>query len=198
MLVDGQLDAWARDTLPSRQNLKGRATVRLEIQGSGRTSNGLAGSGEIHLREANLYELPVMVSMLKLLTIRPPDQTPSAPATSNFRIQGEHVYFDPINFHGDAISLLGGKGEMTSQSDVHLAFAAVVGRGDLPVPVIRNFFTGLSEQFLLIHVDGPLQDPKVWQEAFPGIKQALEKLDADLRGQGMPPPEADGGQWNRR
>ncbi len=206
MLVDGQLDAWAQDALPGRQNLKGRATVRLEVQGAGRTSNGLAGSGEIHLREANLYELPVMVSMLKLLSIRPPDQNAFSTSDINFRIQGEHVYFDPINFHGDAISLLGGKGEMTPQSDVHLAFAAVVGRGDLPVPMIRNFFTGLSQQFLLIHVDGPLQDPKVWQEAFPGIKQALDKLDADLRGQGIMPsppeaqqqPQADGGQWNRR
>ena len=100
-----------------------------------------------------------------------------------------------------------GKGEMTPQSDVHLAFTAIVGRGDLPVPMIHNLFTGASQQFLLIHVDGPLHDPTVRQEAFPGIKQALQKLDADLRGQGMPPPslpeaqqqpQADGGGWNRR
>ena len=75
------------------------------------------------------------------------------------------------------------------------------------MPVVSNFFTGLSQQFLLIHVDGPLQDPTVRQEAFPGITQALQKLDADLRGQGMspsspagvpPPPQANGGAWDRR
>ena len=62
-----------------------------------------------------MYELPVMISLLKILSIRPPDQNAFSDATIDYRIEGEHIYFDRIDFHGDAISLRG-KGEMDFQS----------------------------------------------------------------------------------
>ena len=79
----------------------------------------------------------VMVAMLKMLSIRAPDPNAFSKSDIDFHIQGEHVYFDSIDFTGDAISLLG-KGEMNMQSEIHLAFTAIVGRGDVPVPLVRD------------------------------------------------------------
>ena len=52
-----------------------------------------------------------------------PDSNAFSRSDIDFRVQGEHVYFDRLNFNGDAISLLG-KGEMDMQSEIHLAFTA--------------------------------------------------------------------------
>ena len=174
-LVDGQLARWAQENLAGRQNLKGRIMASVELQGAGHTRNTLSGRGTMQLRDANVYELPLMISMLKLLSIRAPDANAFSSSDIDFHVQGEHVYFDHLNFTGDAISLLG-KGEMNMQSEIHLAFTAIVGRGDLPVPIVRELFTGASQQFLVIYVDGPLQNPDMQKEAFPGAERGIAAL----------------------
>ena len=79
--------------------------------------------------------------MLKILSIKAPDPNAFSQSDIDFHIEGEHVYFDKLDFKGDAISLLG-KGEMNFQGDTHMVLAATVGRADAGLPVLRNFFTG--------------------------------------------------------
>jgi hypothetical protein len=94
----------------------------------------------------------------------------------DFRIEGEHIYFDKLDFHGDAFSLRG-NGEMNSQNQkVQATFTATVGRGDLGMPVLQNLFTGASQQLLQVHVGGTLQNPDVRKEAFPGVNQAIQQF----------------------
>ena len=89
-----------------------------------------------------------MISLLKILSIRPPDQNAFSDAAIDYRIEGEHIYFDRINFHGDAISLRG-KGEMNFQSQIGLTFYALVGRGELDLPCQ----TGLQRRQPADHAD---------------------------------------------
>ena len=185
-LTDAQLGLWARENLSGRRNLQGRIMAALDLQGAGRTRNTLKGHGAIALRDANVYELPLMISMLKLLSMSAPDANAFSRSDIDFRVQGEHVYFDRLNFNGDAISLLG-KGEMNMQSEVHLAFTAIVGRNDVHVPLVSELLTGASQQFLVIYVDGPLQNPNMKKEAFPGLKEAVQHLQADLKSGGSFP-----------
>ena len=152
----------------------------LDLNGNGFSRNAMVGRGNIQLREANIYELPLMISMLKILSIRVPDPNAFSTSDIDFRIQGEHIYLDQINFKGDAISLFG-KGEMNFQQAVRLTFHATVGRGELDVPVIKELFRGASQQIMLIHVDGTLQNPKTRREAFPGVNQALQQLTDELQ-----------------
>ena len=53
--------------------------------------------GTVRLSNADVYELPVMISLLKILSIRPPDQNAFSDATIDYRIEGEHIYFDRID-----------------------------------------------------------------------------------------------------
>jgi hypothetical protein len=165
----------AQEVMTGQQNLRGKVTANLDLRGSGRTANGMGGRGTIQLRDADVYELPLMISLLKLLSIRAPDKRAFSHSDIAFRIEGEHVYFDQIDFNGDAISLLG-KGELDFQQNLRLTFHAVVGRGDFHVPVIRDIFAGASKQILLIHVGGTLQDPQMRRETFPGVNQALQQM----------------------
>ncbi len=113
------------------------------------------GTGAIRLFEADIYEIPVMLALLKLLSIRQPDTTAFTNSEIDFRVQGEHVYLDRINFYGDAISLKG-SGEMDLDRRIDLKFYSLVGRGELDMPIVRAVVRQASKQLLLIHVTGTL------------------------------------------
>ncbi len=194
-LAQADLTRCAQEVMMGRQNLRGKIMATVDLRGSGRSINTLGGHGRIQLREADIYELPLMISLLKILSIRPPDTTAFSKSDIDFRIEGNHIYFDRIDFNGDAISLLG-KGEMNFQSDINLNFHTVVGRHEWRIPVLSELVGGASQQIMLIHVGGSLKHPKTSKEAFPGVSKALQQLQADLQRPVDPPalfPQAR--QW---
>jgi hypothetical protein len=179
-LTGASLARCAQEVTTGRQKLRGKVSATIGLRGSGCTRNALTGGGVLQFSEADLYELPVMLSLLKILSIRPPDQNAFSDGAIKYRIAGEHVYFDTIDFRGDAISLRG-NGEMNSQSQIGLTFYAMVGHGDLEVPVVTQILHGASQQLMLIRVGGTLQNPEPRQEALPELNQALQRLRNELQ-----------------
>ncbi len=177
-LTNADLAICSREVLAGQQQLRGFLIGELELRGNMRSTNSLSGRGHLQLGDGDVYELPLMIALLKLLAVRKPDRNTFSNANMDFRIEGEHIYFDRVNFHGDALSLLG-KGEMDFQQNIRLTFHAAVGRGQLNLPVLRELFAGASQQIMLIHVTGTLQNPEMKKEAFPGVNQAIQQLQGD-------------------
>ena len=180
-LIGADLTRCVQEFQTGKQNIRGAVHGAVDLRGSGRSVNALAGRGTLQLRDADIYELPFMISLLKILSIRAPDKTAFSRSDIGFRIEGEHLYFDQLDFNGDAISLLG-KGEMDFQQNVALAFNAIVGRGESSMPVVKEIFSGAAKQIMLIRVTGNLHDPKMSREPFPGVNQALQQLQSERRG----------------
>ncbi len=180
-MVGADLSKCAKETMAGRHRLKGKVSAMVHLRGAGKSLNTLQGHGKIKLREADVYELPVMIALLKILSIREPDTNAFSESDIIFRIGGNRVEFDPINFTGDAISLRG-HGEMDFQSNINLTFSTVVGRDKWYVPILSPVLGGVSEQALAINVTGTLQNPQTTQEFLPLAKEALQQLQADLRG----------------
>ena len=182
-LINADLAVCAREVLAGQQQLRGFVVGEVELRGNLRSTNSLSGRGHLRLGDGDVYELPLMIALLKLLAVRKPDKTTFSNANMDFRIEGEHIYFDRINFHGDMLSLLG-KGEMDFQQNIRLSFHAAVGRGQLNLPLLKDLFADASRQIMLIHVTGTLQNPEMRKEAFPGVNQAIQQLQGD----GAKPP----------
>lgn len=179
-LVDGDLALCARDLGPSERNLqhvRGRLMASVDLRGQGRSLNMLGGSGEIKLRDADIYELPVMIAVLRSLAVGQPDPKAFSESDIKFHIEGPYVYLDQIAFRGDAISLTG-EGEMDFHRNIRLTFRAMLGRSDR-IPILRELMGGVSEQIMLIHVNGTLENPVTSQEALPGLNQALQQISSD-------------------
>ncbi len=179
-LTDGDLGQFAKENVSGRQRLKGKMAASVELQGSGRNIHTLRGSGGIRLHDADIYELPMMVALLKILNMREPDSTAFTRSDIDFRIQGEHVLLDRINFSGDAISLLG-MGQLNFDRQVNLTFHSIVGRTEHQVPILRSVLGEASQQIMQIHVEGTLDNPVTRSEAFPRVNQALQRLQADFQ-----------------
>ena len=174
-LTGADLARCAREMGVGHRNLRGKIIATANLSGSGRTRSTLSGHGTVRLSDSDVYELPVMIALLNILGIRTPDPNGFSDAEIDYNIKGEHIYFDRIDFHGDTISLRG-KGEMDFQSAIRLTFYAMVGRGELDIPVIKQVFSGASQQIMLIHVDGTLHNPQTRKETLPVVNQVLQEL----------------------
>jgi hypothetical protein len=116
-----------------------------------------------------------MLALLKLLSIRQPDTTAFTSSDIDFGLVGEDVYLDRINFNGDAISLKG-HGEMKLDRRIKLKFYALVGRNEFNLAALRSLLRQASQQILLIHVGGTLDQPQVTSEALPMLKETLDQI----------------------
>ncbi|HLA85992.1 MAG TPA: hypothetical protein VJL29_14465, partial [Thermoguttaceae bacterium] len=179
-LLGADLAQYATETMTGRQELKGRMGMTLNLMGRRPTIAGLQGGGRMWLRDGDVYKLPVMIAMLKLLSMQEPDVTAFSDADILFQIAGDHVYLSQIQFNGDAVSLVG-QGELDFQSNIDLAFSARLGRNKWQVPILTPLMGEASRQTMVIKVRGPLYDPEASRDVLPGVKEALRELEANLR-----------------
>lgn len=174
-LTDANLARLAFEAIPQRNKLSGKAQGYIKLAGSRKGKHTWNGGGVVRLREADIYELPVMVALLKLLSVREPGKTAFDTADLDFRIQGEHIYLDRMDFRGDAITLKG-SGEMDWQRQLNLQFYTMVGRDEVNLPVLRPLLGEASRNLMLITVTGSVDQPNLKREAFPGLNETLQQI----------------------
>lgn len=171
--LDGRLQAYVK--------LENFVTPRSgQIVGTGPGIHGIRGDGWVHLENADIYELPFMVALLKVLSIRPPDATAFTKSNITYRIEGDHIYLKKVDFVGDAISL-DGEGEIGFDGKIKLTFRAIVGRSDLQPKMFTSLLGAASGQFVLIHIDGTLADPQMRREILPGVNKALQEVQSGVQ-----------------
>jgi hypothetical protein len=185
-LGDADLERLALDSLggltesATPQRYRGRVFCAIEVSGSRAGMHSLVGRGQLRLREADIYELPVIVALFKVLRVKAPDRKAFSSSLVDFRIEGPHAYLDNIELSGDAISLVG-NGEVDFDSQVRMTFRSIMGDSETQLPVMKRVLGGASGQFMLIHVDGTLTNPAITTEAFPTLSAALQQLQSQRR-----------------
>jgi hypothetical protein len=204
MVYDGQLGADASVTLGGRPNyqvvadlttanvtrmaterfggqtdVSGTLSATLNLQGSGQSEHTLRGDGEIQIRDANIYELPLLVSLLNVLRSRTPSTTAFNQCDMKFRLQGRHILLDQIDFLGDAVSLYG-KGTADFDQKLKLVFYGTLGRNDYRVPLLQWVVARTNERIMQLYVDGTLAEPNVQTQAFPGISLLMQQIQMNL------------------
>ncbi|MEX2091584.1 MAG: AsmA-like C-terminal region-containing protein [Pirellulales bacterium] len=190
------LGRFVRERLGGPNDVKGTVSGKMSLAGAGRSTYALSGNGDLHVVDANIYQLPPLVAMLKVLRNRTPDSTAFDRCDAQFDLRGEHIHFQQLNLLGDAVSLYG-RGETNFDRRLNLVFYTLVGPADLPIPLWKTVAGHLSEQGLQIQVDGTWDNPQIHREAFPMVNQMLEQIRTEA-GQGaaaIAPPAAAGIPW---
>jgi len=176
-LADADLARLAADATGGGQNYRGRLQALLRLRGSRAGTHSLVGDGQVRLSDADIYELPVMVALLKILRVKAPDRTAFSSSVVDFRVEGPHAYLDNIELSGDAISLVG-NGEIDFDSKINLVLRPIMGEAQTQLPAMKRLLGGASGQFVLVHVDGTLADPLTSTEAFPTLAAAAQRLQS--------------------
>jgi hypothetical protein len=178
VLLDGvSLARFANERLGGPQDLSGTASGKLSLSGMGKSAQTLSGNGELHVADANIYQLPVLVRLLKVLRNR----TPTPPAFNRcdmqFSVQGEYIRFQQLNLLGDAMSLYG-EGETNLDRELDLVFYTLIGPADLPIPLWKTIAGQVSQQGLQLNVVGRWDNPQVESEPLPAVNEVLQQIQA--------------------
>ncbi len=176
-LTEVDVSRLATEWFQRPEALQGSLGGRLEFQGVGTSIYGLEGKGNLAINEANLYELPVLVRLLKVLRNKTPDQTAFDRLEANFTMRGEQILFQDLDLLGDAVSLYG-QGDATLDRNLNLTFHSLVGRTDNAIPGFRNLLGQASEQLLQMRVVGTVDQPEIRREMLPGVGNMLGQLQS--------------------
>jgi hypothetical protein len=190
-VTSADLSPLSRDWQLGRGNLSGQAFLELFLTGNQLGRHTLRGNGTAQLRNANLYELPLILAVLSRLGSGRTNNTAFSNSDIAFHLSDGYVYFDRFDLAGDAITLKG-IGEMSLERQLSLDFYSIMGREQFWNPLVRPFLGEASRQFLLIHVDGTLSNPRTTQEVLPGLNETLQQLFPELTNLSAGPPQADG------
>ena len=178
-LVDADMQRLTTESLSTDRDLKGRIVADLRLQGNTRGAHTFRGGGTVRVRDGDVGQLPLVLSLFKILTVKPPNSKAFSRSDIKYRIDGNHILFDEINFYGDAISLLG-KGEMDLDKNIRMIFHPIMGNGQQNIPLVRPVLGLAGKQLVWIYVYGTFDDPKTARQALPGVRRAVEGLQAEL------------------
>ncbi|MDR0391190.1 MAG: DUF3971 domain-containing protein [Planctomycetaceae bacterium] len=176
-LFDTDVGKMARELLPGTQKISGMMNCSTQFWGTGRKMETMSGRGRIELRNANIYEAPVMLRVLRELSIKPSDPKAGAFDKSDidYTIKGNRLFFNPISFEGSLFSLTG-NGEMRIDSrEVNLTMKTRLGNRRTHVPVISDVFSWAGDQIIQLNVQGKISDPTVHRILLPApdIRNAI-------------------------
>ncbi|MCS7272053.1 MAG: hypothetical protein NZ703_13310, partial [Gemmataceae bacterium] len=194
-----QLEAIAAHYQLSKDaDLKGLAQAQLHLYNRPEGTTGrtlLEGAGKIDVPAGRLYNLPILLDLLKVLKLQAPDKTAFEEAHATFRIRGDRILVEQIDLIGKAVCL-GGAGEMDYrgdyvQFDFYTIGSQILARlvhtpvGDLTAFLSKNLF-----RIRLTREGGRL----VYKpEAVPLITEPVRRVADRLRARAAPWLERSGG-----
>ncbi|HEX4415908.1 MAG TPA: AsmA-like C-terminal region-containing protein [Lacipirellulaceae bacterium] len=178
-LGGANLGRFARERLGGPTEMNGTLSGTLAVSGTGTSMQTLRGGGELHVVDGNIYQLPLLVGMLKVLSNRTPDSTAFNRCDMQFAIQGEHIHFQHLNLLGDAVSLYG-NGETDINRKLDLVFYTLIGPADWPIPFVKTIVGHVSQQVLQLKVVGTLDDPKIEKKAVPAASDMIAQIQSEI------------------
>lgn len=143
-----------------------KCNVELAVSGIPWEPQTYSGNGAIHLRDAKLYELPIMIRVLRALSVAPTDKAAFHTADVKFEIDGDQIPLE-LECNGDLLSLKG-NGRTNFRKDLELEVYSYVG-GRVPVssvfaPIVRE---ASYASFMSFHVSGSVDNPIVGRPTLP-------------------------------
>ncbi len=165
----------AADFASEVEDVQGHGFVAMRMGGNFADLHSYKGDGTVQLRDAKLYKLPKILTLLKTLNVGRTDRTAFDSSNVNFSINGSDIDFDRIELVGDAISLIG-NGRANLDQDIALNFYSIVGRNRIRIPVLNELYHAGSQRILWITVDGTISDPKMSRQVLPQLNDSIRQL----------------------
>ena len=174
-VADGDIKEAAADFASGVEDVQGRGFIAMRMGGDYANLQSYKGDGTVQLREAKIYELPKVLTLLKMLNVGRTDRSAFDSSNVNFSINGSEIDFDRIELVGDAISLIG-NGRVNLEQDIALNFYSIVGRNRFHIPVLSELYHAGSQRIMWISVDGTVEDPKLSRQILPQLNDSIRQL----------------------
>ena len=138
----------------------GRLAATLGLWKEGADAKTVEGAGSAQVTGGQLYELPLVVRILNLLRLAPPDRTAFQNAHIQYFIRGRRLVLSDIRLEGRALGLYGA-GTMDPDGQLHLTFLLGKKSDNPVVPALAELVEGAGKQLAVVLVTGTLAQPQV-------------------------------------
>ena len=183
-ITDGNLNEVVTEFAPHLEQVDGRCFGEMRMSGEYSGVHTYRGEGKLRLRDADIYELPVILSLVKILRVKEVNRTAFDSSDVDFTINSGSIDLNRIELIGDAFSLIG-NGKVDFNHQIDLNFYSIMGRGRWYIPVVSELYRAGSQQVLWINVDGTCENPTTHRNVLPQLNDTIQVLL-------QPPPNANG------
>lgn len=158
----------------ANSDLTGTFTGKTQLEGTLGTTELLKGGGAARVTGANLYQLPLIVTVLNQLRIKPTEAVAFTDGEVDFTLFGDSVTFSEMQLWGDLVALHGG-GTLDRRRELDLTFNTRVS----PQNTFTQIFRPLkSQKYTLwtIDVKGPIESPIIERRSLEAVGETFERL----------------------
>lgn len=155
---DARLERYAELYLPNQNDLRGIMTGEAELSGRGNSARNLTGRGQLLIRPAALYTLPVMLAVLKQLNGGSPNNTAFDEAQAFFDISNSRFNFKQVDLKGAALNLKG-FGWVHFDRRLNFDFYSSVPRARAPLAILQQVVGQATMGWMGVEVRGNLDFP---------------------------------------
>lgn len=175
MVETGQTDA----------GVKGKAKGQVRLEGVVGAAHLLKGAGSASLSKANLYQLPLLISVFNMLRVKPSEAVAFTDGTARFSVYGNTATFNELKLWGDLIAL-DGSGTINRSQEVDLSFNTRVSPQNA-WSIITSPFGESRYTLWTLYVRGSLPNPQIERRAMDAVGGTLERLLPGISGADEPP-----------
>lgn len=151
--------------------MAGRLSASLSLEGSWRDATRLRGRGELMVRDAELYGLPLAVGILKVSHLALPVNDPFQQALVSYYVRDGRFVFERIDLASPTMRLAG-SGMMQYPSGVlDLSLTSSNPKG-LKLGPFTELVDGFRNQLMTLHITGSIDRPQTKVEQFSGVAKA--------------------------
>ncbi len=146
---------FGRQNFGPKSQISGIAGARLYLTGLGSGIDSLEGNGSLDIARAHLYNVPVLLDLLKYLGSKNDDRTTFEEFHADFGIQGPRLSTQRFDLFGSTLSLAGKGDYFLDSKKVEMDVYPMWGRVEqLLPPVIRPLPTTVSKNLFTVEIRG--------------------------------------------
>ncbi len=166
-------DSNARE--PTGNSATGRLSANLSIEGIGDDVRNRRGRGEMLIRDARLFEVPMAMAMMQIMHLTWPTSRAFDRASARYVIQGETVQLDDLRFQAPDLQIIGGGTVqfpgLQLELDMFTRNPQRTGWGALGEAIDM-----MRDGLISIRVTGTLDQPAAKLQSFTGVRRTWREL----------------------
>lgn len=155
--------------------------------------SSLRGGGNVTIEDAELYRLPVLLSILEVVSLQAPKESAFQRAESDFLLNGQTVTLDSLLMQGQSMAMIGDGSVDWPSRRLDLRLVSVSPHRWAKVPLLTELLEGASRELMQVRVRGTLANPIATAEPLRGISGAMRSLLNPRGGRAVPVSQSPSG-----
>jgi len=174
-LIDAELEGILDPHNKNQKPKEGLINADIMISGKPDDINSRQGRGELAIRGAKMYQLPLTMALLQILNLSAPSSSSFDSANAKYILAGDDVTIESIVISSPTIDIKGsGKLKYSTLAlDLNLATS---NRAGLRLGLVSDLVKVVKDELVGIHVGGTLDKPKARLVSLGGIGRSIGKI----------------------